>query len=287
VEDTLANETAEAKSGFFDPARPIQISVFGSLRIWRSGHEADIGAPRNRIVLAEVLAAAGNVVSVASVVDALWGDNPPASAVNQIHRIVGQLRRTLEPGLSPHASGHAILAEGTGYRIAGDAQSCELHYFRQLVRNGDNSLKRGEIAPARDNYERALEASRGPLFGGLDPGIANRPEFVAIEQERIAVAIAAADLAILHGPSPRTLGMIIPHAASAPFNEQLHARIIRLLATNGRPSEALVVFAGIRQRLADELGVDPGFELSHAYQDILVTDTATAASMRVPRPVVS
>jgi DNA-binding SARP family transcriptional activator len=71
--------------------------------------------------------------------------------------------------------------------------------------------------------------------------------------------------------------MIFSHAASAPFNEQLHARLIRLLAAAGRPSEALVAYAEIRRRLADELGVGTGLELRRAYQDILAADSATAA----------
>jgi DNA-binding SARP family transcriptional activator len=203
MEDVLATYAGEVSPSFFDPAIPIQISIFGSLRIWRYGHEADVGAARNRVVLAEIVAAAGHVVSVTSIIDALWGDGPPSSAVNQVHRIVGQLRRTLEPGLSAQAAGRAILAEGKGYRIAGDPQSCELRYFRDLVQRGEDALARGDTASAMNSYERALEASRGPLFGGLDARVADRPEFVAIELERLAVAIAAADLAIVHGGSPQ------------------------------------------------------------------------------------
>jgi DNA-binding SARP family transcriptional activator len=81
--------------------------------------------------------------------------------------------------------------------------------------------------------------------------------------------------------------MILPHTASAPFNEQLHARLVRLLAQTGRQGEALIIFDEIRRRLADELGVDPGRELSLAYQEILSADAArsemSGASVRPRR----
>jgi DNA-binding SARP family transcriptional activator len=275
MEDNVPTDPAEFSSALLDPVRPLQISIFGSLRIWRAGHETQVGAPRNRIVLAEIVAAAGNVVSVDSIVDALWGENPPTSATNQVHRIVGQLRRTFEPGLSPHAMGRVILAEGKGYRILGNPDSCELHRFRDLVRRGHNALADGETSTAMTLYETALEMARGPLFGGLDAGIANRPEFVAIELERVATAIAVADLALEHGATPRTLAVILPLLECAPFNELLHARLIRLLTKAGRRSEAIRLASEMRRRLTDELGVEPGAELRQAHHDIYASDPPT------------
>lgn len=272
----MPTDSTDFSSAMLDPVRPLQISIFGSLRIWRAGHETQVGGPRNRIVLAEIVAAAGNVVSVESIVDALWGENPPTSATNQVHRIVGQLRRTFEPGLSPHAMGRVILAEGKGYRILGDPDSCELHRFRDLVRRGDSALRQSTTAAAVIHYEAALELARGPLFGGLDSGVANRPEFVAIELERVATAIAVADLAIEHGSTPRTLAVILPLLECAPFNELLAARLIRLLTLAGRRSEAIRLFGEMRSRLTDELGVEPGADLRQARHDIYASDTRAA-----------
>lgn len=266
---------AESDPGFpgqSGPLKPVAVSVFGGLRIWRAGHEIDPGPRRNRLILAELLAAGGSVVSVSDMVDALWSFRPPGSAVNQVHRLVGQLRRTLEPGLSPHSNGKYVVPADGGYRLAVDLLDCDLFRFRQLARDADILLKAGQEDSASELYVTALELARGPLFGSLDSETVGRPEFLAIEQERVAVALVAAGIAADGGGSTAVLTAVVRIAASAPLNEALHARLMTLLAANGRSAEALIVFDQIRRRLADELGVDPSSDLRRAHQAVLALD---------------
>ena len=269
-----------------DPALPdlpgtpksVTVKVFGGLRIWRAGHEIDPGPRRNRLVLAEFLAAGGSVVTVADMVDALWSFHPPGSAVNQVHRLVGQLRRTLEPGLSPHSNGRFVVAADGGYRMAVELLDCDLFQFRRLTRDADLLLRAGHSGSAGELYATALELARGPLFGGLDPSAAARPEFQAIEHERVAVALSTAELAAAGGgSSAATTAAVVQVAASTPLNEPLHARLMTLLAAGGRSADGLIVFDQIRKRLADELGVDPGPELRRAHQALLMLDQPSDA----------
>ena len=262
-----------------DPAAGIKVAIFGGLRLWRNGHVVEIGSQRQRIVLAELICAGENVVSIAALVDALWDQDPAASAVNQVHRIVGQLRRTLEPGLSPHSAGTTILAAGTGYRIAAGRMRCDLYELRDLTRTARELVAAGDSRAASEHYGEALDLTQGAVFGGLHSRMETRPEFLAIEQERVTTAIAAADLAISLGAPAQTLAALSAIAATAPLNEPLHARLITLLANAERRAEALNTFDAIRRRLADELGVDPGRELSDAFQGLLAADTTN------PRPV--
>lgn len=273
----------------------ITITIFGQLRISHDGHELAPGPLRHRIVLAQLICAAGRVISIDSLIDALWENEEPPSAVNQVHRIVGKLRRALEPGLPPHAAGRIIQAAGAGYRLAPDAVRCDLYELRTLVSQAETAVAADDLAAGTDCYARAVKLARGMLFGGLSPGMAHRPEFEAIEQERVATAIAAADLAITASCSAQTLATLVAVAASARLNEPLHARLISLLGVSGRRAEGLSMFDTMRRRLAEELGVDPGAELVRAHHELLASDfspsgrsgnsTPRSRPAQLPRPL--
>jgi DNA-binding SARP family transcriptional activator len=247
----------------------ISIAIFGGLRIWRGGHEIDAGPPRHRIVLATLLVALGSVVGIAELVDALWESEPPSSAVNQIHRIVGQVRRRLEPGLSRHAAGRYLLAAGAGYRIVAKEIGCDLYECNELVRRAQLAVANGDHQTAQQCYAAALQVSRDSVLPGLDHRTLLRPEILAIEQDRIATAVEVADFARQNGSARQAIGSVMRVADSAPLNEPLQARLISLLAFAGRGSEALKRYDAIRQMLADELGIAPGVELRAAYRDLL------------------
>ena len=268
--------TGRTETGLRASAPQVRIGVFGGLRLWRSGIEITVSPSRHRVVLAELISAGGNIVGINELVDVLWQQDPPASAVNQVHRIVGQLRRSLEPGLVPHASGRMIVAAGSGYRVAVDRLECDLYHFRRLVRRAAaHELDAPELAG--EVYAAALELAQGAMFAGLDPRVTARPEFVAIEMERVTAAVAAADLAVTHGCSPDTLAAVAAIAANVPLNEPIQSRLIKLLAVNGRRAEALIIFDKVRRHLSKELGVGPGRELVQIYLEVLATDTCDSA----------
>lgn len=103
-----------------------QLRVFGGLRLWRSGVEVPIPSPRQRIVLAVLVAARGAVVSTAELIDILWAADPPGSAVNQVQRLIGQVRRLFEPELSIREAGGWVQPVEDGYRLRLDGPSCDL-----------------------------------------------------------------------------------------------------------------------------------------------------------------
>ncbi|MFD1368086.1 ATP-binding protein [Actinoplanes sichuanensis] len=242
----------------------VRLRSYGGLRMWRSGVEVDIGAPRLRILLAALLAARGGTVGVDTLIELIWGAEPSPSAVNQLHRLVGQARRLFEPELASRATGSWVFPAGQGYRLVADAQSCDLMAVRAL-RDAPGSIR------------QALELVQEPVFAGLDAEVLTHPAFVALEQERIQIAVDAADQA-----EPRLLPLLQRIAASAPLHEPLQARVIRLLTVAGRRAEALVLFDTTRRLLADELGTDPGAELRAAHLAALTDDEPEPPSAHRP-----
>ncbi|MEU4160628.1 BTAD domain-containing putative transcriptional regulator [Actinoplanes sp. NPDC026670] len=232
----------------------VRLRSYGGLRMWRSGAEVDIGAPRLRILLAALLAARGGTVGVDTLIELIWGAEPSPSAVNQLHRLVGQARRLFEPELASRATGGWVFPAGQGYRLVTGADSCDLMAVRALL-------------DTPGAVRQALELVQEPVFAGLDAEVLTHPAFVALEQERIQIAVDAADLA-----EPRLLPLLQRIASSAPLHEPLQARLIRLMTSAGRRAEALVHFDTTRRLLADELGADPGAELRAAHLAALTDD---------------
>ncbi|MEU8821564.1 BTAD domain-containing putative transcriptional regulator [Actinoplanes sp. NPDC048796] len=247
-----------------DPA--VRVVVFGGLRVWRDGDEVDLGSVRRRMVLATLLAARGSAVGLAELIDTVWGEEPSPSAPNQLHRLIGQIRRLFEPELPIRAAGRWVLPVGDGYRLIMDSRACDLMTFFELTASGGDDQRR---------FERLLRLAVDPPFAGLPEDLLERPAFVAVRAARAQMAVDAADLAIGNPRARDYLPLLEQYAAGNPLHEPLQARLIRLLTVVGRRAEALVLFEQVRRRLAEELGVDPGPELRAAHLAALA-DPASA-----------
>ena len=239
---------------------PLRFTVLGETRVWRDEVELDPGPPLRRTLLALLLARSGSPVPLPDIVEALWADRPPARAVNMVHRHVGQLRRLLEPGLPNRAEGSLLLRGGGGYRLLAPAGSVDLVRFRTLVAAARDH---GDPARAVEAYADALALRRGPA-AGCPSSAPPHPVFTELDREYDAVVREAADLALRRGLAHRVLPALSESAVRHPLDEGLQALLVDALAATGRRAQALDVLRSTATRLTDELGVDPGPELTAA-----------------------
>ena len=260
----------------------VRFEVLGPLRMWRGGAEADLGPRQQQLVLALLLARAGRPATLAELVDLLWDDDPPASAVNVVHRYVGLVRRCLEPDLPPRAAGRWLSRQPGGYRLDVDARSLDLLRFRELAERGRDAAERQEWAPALASWQEACGLWHGPFAAGLEPSGPARLEFAAADHEFLQAAAAFAEAALHAGRPASALPTLRAVVARAPLDEALQARLMLLLAAAGQPAAAIEAFHGVRRRLADDLAVEPGAELQEAYRQVLGRPGAGGAAP--PRP---
>ena len=260
----------------------IRFTVLGPVRAWRDDVEIDLGAPQQRLVLAFLLAGAGRPVSLAELVDLMWDDSAPTSAVNVVHRSVGLLRRMLEPGLPPRAEGNWLLRRAGGYELAVDERSLDLLRFRALVAEADRIVDDGDHAAAVQVYASAFGLWHGRCADGLDVGSRATALFSTIDHERVALAREAAEIARTAGMADELLPALRAVAAQARLDEALQAQVMLLLAAAGHQAEALGIFQVVRTHLSDELGIGPGPELRGAYQRVLAQEVVPEAP---PEPV--
>ncbi|MEU3985655.1 AAA family ATPase [Streptomyces sp. NPDC026672] len=231
--------------------------------------ELDAGPPQQAYLLAVLLARAGEPVSMSELVDLIWAEDVPASAVNILQKYVGALRRLLEPALPARDPGSYLRRRGSAYLFVADSGTLDVVRFRELVAAAEGSVVEQRLEAALDGYLEAVGLWHGPAGDGVAHGSTGMAIFAGLDDEFRQACIAAAELATTLGQPERVLPALHMAARMAPLHETVQASLITTLAAAGRPAEALSVFRTVRARLAEELGIDPGPALVDAHARVL------------------
>ncbi|MEU1513340.1 BTAD domain-containing putative transcriptional regulator [Streptomyces sp. NPDC005811] len=235
----------------------MRVTVLGPLRAWREGTELELGPPKRKALLALLLTQAGRPVLTSEIVEFLWRESAPDSAVNVVHRHIGVLRGTLGPVL--------VRASG-GYRLQLETEQLDLLRFRALRARAAESRRTGDDIAAVRHLLAALALWQGPVADGLPPSLRAHPLFSRVEREYPDAVKEAVDAALQAGDVhlERLLTPLRQAARAHPLDEALHARLVTALARTGHTSEARRAFEAVGERLDEELGLDPGPELTEA-----------------------
>ena len=235
--------------------------VLGPLEVTADGEPLSLGSPQQRVVLALLLLNANSVVPRGSMIDALWGDSPPATATNALQVAVHGLRKIL--------GSERVVTQGTGYRLEVRPGELDLDRFLEL---GERARDEHSAAAAQTLRE-ALVLSRGGLLVDL------QAPFVTIERERIAELMLVAlerriDADLQLGGAPDVVPELERLVAEHPYREELRAQLMLALYRSGRQADALDAFRQARRTLVDELGVEPSKHLRDLEAAILRQDPA-------------
>ncbi|BCY13378.1 tetratricopeptide repeat protein [Actinoplanes sp. L3-i22] len=242
----------------------LRIQVLGPMHAWLHDEPLPLGPPAQRAVLGLLVLAGGQPVGQADLIDALWGEQPPASAVNVIQTHVKRLRRLLEPDRAPHSRSAVLPYLGDGYRLGVPVDQIDMMRFRRLVRQAGGDE---EVAALTE----ALALWQGRPFADL-PVLAGHPKVLSIAAEHRAALGRFGAAMLAAGAVERAISAFEEAAAADPLDEVGQARLVRAYAAAGRRAQAFTVYHAVRRRLADELGVDPGPELTAAHQELLDED---------------
>ncbi|MCQ9136383.1 BTAD domain-containing putative transcriptional regulator, partial [Streptomyces hilarionis] len=260
-------DTPSATTG--DVGGTTRFEVLGPVRVRRGERELDLGFPQQRALLALLLAHTGRPVTPGEILDALWGERPPVSAPNVVRRYVGSLRRLLEPGLAPRVAGRRLLRSTGGYLLQAHTDEVDLLRFRELTRRGKRAAATGRAEAATGHLVAALGEWRGPVAMGIPESVRAHVPFTAVRRELLDATRLAADAALLCGRADVVLPALRRAVAHDPLDEPLHARLVLALAARGLQAEALGAYDDVRRRLARDLDVAPGPELSAAHTRVL------------------
>jgi DNA-binding SARP family transcriptional activator len=268
----------------------VEFGVLGSLQVLRDagpeggGEAVDVGGAQPRTLLAMLLASAGRVVPVDSLIEAIWGDRPSASAGSLLQSYVSRLRRELEPHRLPGAQARLLRWEPPGYRLDVDPDEVDYLRFERLAGEGRDLLEAGSPGPAREKLRAALDLWRGPALVEFPDhefaiGLATR-----LEERRLAAIEdrIAAELAL--GRHAAVVGELSELVREFGLREQLWGHLAVALYRSGRQAEALRSLDEMRRLLRDELGVDPSPPLRALQTRILDHDPALDPPAPESRP---
>ncbi|MEV5177529.1 BTAD domain-containing putative transcriptional regulator, partial [Streptomyces flaveolus] len=264
----------------------ILFTLLGPVGVWRGEAELELGPPKQRCLLALLLAHAGSPVTTSDIVDVLWGEDPPDTAVNVIQRHVGALRRLLEPDLPAGGASRWLVRGSGGYRLRASADTLDLLRFRELRQRAASAAAAGRADEATGALLGALALWRGPVAAGIPSDTRAHPIFAAIDSEYPAAVKDLAEHALRAGPEAvgEALPVVGRAAARHSLDEGLQAKLMTLFGAGGLRAEALEVYETVRRGLASDLGVEPGPELRAAHRLVLASPGDGGPERAAPRP---
>ncbi|QFY10266.1 LuxR family transcriptional regulator [Nonomuraea phyllanthi] len=251
----------------------MRFGVLGQVQVWTTeGDLVPVPETKVRALLADLLARQGGMVSVDQLVDDLWDDDLPANPTSALQLKVSRLRHALEhaePG-----GGDLVGSRPSGYRLALEPGQTDVDAFTEQVARARQSADLHERAAM---LAEALALWRGPAYADFADTDFARPAAQRLEEQRLTVLEALAETRLELGEHGLLIGELSELVTRHPLRERLLALQMRALYRAGRQSDALAGYARFRERLAEELGLDPGPELVGLHQAILEQDPALMA----------
>ncbi|WP_280481018.1 AfsR/SARP family transcriptional regulator, partial [Nocardia cyriacigeorgica] len=244
------------------------IRVLGSFAAEVGGESVPLGGPRQRGVLAMLVAARGQVVPVDRMIEDLWRGEAPARALASLQAYVSNLRRLLEPGRPPRTPARLLVSAAPGYALRLPREAVDAWRFEQLLEQARTVAEPGATRALLDD---ALALWAGPAFAE----VADEPWALAETARLDELRSIARELHIAAGL--RLSLPVTPDAENLTREQPLREEGWRLYAlalwSSGRQADALAALRRARTTFADELGLDPGPDLVELEEAILTQRT--------------
>lgn len=244
----------------------IEFRILGPVELWICGERVDLGPARQRGVLAALLVEPERPVSIQTLVDRVWGTDPPKEVRNLVYTYITRLRRILRRASRELSVPISVHKEATGYILGISPDQVDLSRFRCLLAHS-RSTAAGD-PQRRDMLSQALQLWRGQALDGLDGEWAAQFRD-SLQQLKLEALADWADAEMHANRAESAIDPLRQALLEDPLAEQLHERLVRALHLNGRNNEALRQFERARTIIADELGTDPSHGLQELHQKLL------------------
>ncbi len=249
----------------------MRIGMLGPFEV-RTGDGTAVEVPgvRSRALLAALALEPGRIVTREKLVDWIWGQQPPADEANALQALVSRLRKVLP--------GAVIEADSGGYRLAAPPDAVDVSRFERLV----GQARAAEPAARADLLRSALELWRGTVMEGvaLRGSEAFDAAVTRLDELYLTALGDRVEADIRLGRGGELVSELTELVAVHPLREGFVAALMRALVEAGRSAEALTVYQRTRERLAEELGVDPSAELSALHTALLRGELGERAENR-------
>jgi predicted ATPase/DNA-binding SARP family transcriptional activator len=265
----------------------IEFRVLGSLEVVDHDDLLALGAPKQRALLAILLVHRGEAVSSERLIDALWGEQPPASANKIVQGYVSNLRKALGDGL--------LVTEGGGYMLRVERGQFDVDRFEMLVAQGREALEAGDALTAAAVLREALGVWRGPPLADFTYYAFAQAPIARLEELQLAAVEERVEADLALGRHREVVAELTELVERHPLRERLRGQLMIALYRAGRQSDALSTYRELSHRQREELGLEPGRALRELEVRILQQDPSLEQAARavpawagsLPRPATS
>jgi DNA-binding SARP family transcriptional activator len=250
----------------------VELGVLGPLQVRQDGGPVTIPGAKPRAILTMLGLHCSSVVSADTLVELLWGDDPPRTAGKALQTHISSLRHALGDGF--------VLTEGTGWTVS--TNQIDASRYKLAARFGREAAAAGDISGAVARFEEALALWRGiPELPDSQRGLSEKTRWI---EAHAALLEDRADALLATGRAAEIIGELEAAVADAPLRERRWGQLMLALYRAGRQGEALGAYQRARSLLAEELGVDPGPDLRRLEAAIVAQDAAldTPVSQHIP-----
>lgn len=244
----------------------MDVRVLGPLEVSVDGRDATPTSPSQRTILAVLAAQPGKHVRTDTLVDALWGENPPATAERTLRSYVSRLRA---------AMGHTVVATGGGFRLDTKDLRLDSVDFENLV----GAARMLAPAAAVDSLRSAVAMWRGDAFGELADVEPVSTQARALDQLRIVARRLLADALLRAGQCASAVAESEALLADQPLDESTWETLIRALSASGRTADAVAAYRRAYDELA-AVGLEPSGRLRQAQREVFDEPAPVAAAAR-------
>ncbi|MET9362360.1 BTAD domain-containing putative transcriptional regulator [Streptomyces sp. NPDC006632] len=264
--------------------RQIVFGLLGALDVRVDGVRVALGSARQRIVLTTLLLAADRVVSVGSLIDAVWQGDEPATARNQIAICVGALRKIFRDAAG---TDELIVTSHPGYLLSLAEHRLDSREFEECASRARDAARRGRAAEASALMEQALGLWRGRALEGIE-GEPAESAAARLEELRLDLREERAGLHLRLGRHRALVDELSALVRENPLREQARAFLMLAQYRSGHRAQALEVFREGRAVLVGQLGIEPGRAL-RSLHDLVLRDAPElgrpAATDTPPAPI--
>ncbi len=253
-------------------SRGFEVRVLGPVEVAWNGEVVDIGGAKARSLVARLLVDRGLVISVDRLVDSLWADHEGDRAEIVLRSTISRLRKRLrEAGITESL---IVTRPPGGYVLDIPASATDVHRFEHLVSEGRRELGRRRPTEATRLLVEAQGLWRGAAYSDVRDEPFARAEARRLDELLLTAIETRIDAGLTMGLHDDLVGELETLTSANPLRERLWSQRMLALYRCGRQGEALRVCDELRSILLNELGIDPGHDVSWLEHAILEQDSA-------------
>jgi DNA-binding SARP family transcriptional activator len=254
----------------------VHYKVLGPFFVKINNKDCTPSAAKVRQVLALTLLRANQIVSLDAIIEELWGDCPPRSAVATTQTYIYQIRKLLARHSDVRMANQTIRTAPPGYILSVGPDQLDSWEFDRVVQRARVLLDGDQPEPAAALLGQALSMWNGPVLVDVARGPLLQRYAARLEEKRMLALELRLRADMRLGRHRELIAELKSLVLTHPYHEWFHAQLMISLHRSGRRGEALTAFRQARQLLNDQLGIEPSVDLQRIHQNILRADVLTS-----------